>query len=123
MNNVSLLGRTTADVDLKTTQSGKSVVSFTLAVRRKYSKDKTDWINLVAWDKQAEFLSKYVSKGQLIGIEGNIQTRSYEDKNGNKRSVTEVIVDNVYFADSKKRDENTNNEPEYADYSDLDLPF
>lgn len=102
MNNVSLLGRTTNEIELKTTQSGKSVVSFSLAVKRKFSKDKTDFINCIAWDKTAEFLSKYIRKGQMIAVDGNIQTRSYTTNNGEKRSATEVLVENVYFTGDKQ---------------------
>lgn len=101
MNNVSLLGRPTTDIELRTTTSGKSVVSFTIAVKRKYSKDETDWIPVVAWEKTAEFLSKYVRKGQMIAIDGSIQTRKYTDKNGNNRQAVEVVAANAYFASEK----------------------
>lgn len=102
MNNIQLLGRTTSDLELKTTTSGKSVCSFTLAVDRKYSKDTTDFIPCTIWDKGAEVMSKYVKKGQLIAIDGSLYTRKYEDKNGNNRTAYEVKVNNFYFAESKK---------------------
>lgn len=130
MNNVSLLGRTTSEIELKTTASGKSVVSFTLAVNRKYDKQKTDFIPCVAWNKTAEFLSQYVRKGQMIAIEGEIQVRSYTDREGKNRNAFEVIASNVYFAGDKPK-ETTNIVPnisnndfeEIGGMSDSDLPF
>lgn len=102
MNNIQLLGRTTSDLELKTTTSGKSVCSFTLAVDRKYSKDTTDFIPCTIWDKGAEVMSKYVKKGQLIAVDGSLYTRKYQDKDGNNRTAYEVNVNNFYFAESKK---------------------
>ena len=104
INKVILGGRLTADVELKSTQSGVSVCQFSLAVNRKYSKDgeqAVDFISCVAWRTTAEFLSRYFKKGSSVCIVGNIQTRSYTDKEGNKRSATEVIVDEANFVDSK----------------------
>ena len=104
LNKVILGGRLTADVELKTTPSGVSVCTFSLAVNRKYSKEgeqAADFINCVAWRTTAEFISKYFRKGNSICIMGNIQTRSYTDKDGIKRNVTEVIVDEAMFVDSK----------------------
>lgn len=104
LNKVILGGRLTADPELKTTPSGVSVCSFSIAVGRKYSKEgeqTTDFITCVAWRQSAEFISKFFRKGSSICIVGNIQTRSYTDKDGNKRSVTEVIVDEANFVDSK----------------------
>ena len=104
LNKVILGGRLTADIELKTTPSGVSVCTFSLAINRKYSKEgeqATDFINCVAWRGTAEFISKYFHKGNSICIMGNIQTRSYTDKDGIKRSVTEVIVDEAMFVDSK----------------------
>lgn len=117
MNHVILLGRTTSDIELKTTPSGKSVVNFTLAVKRKYNNQETDFINCIAWENTAVFLSKYIQKGQMIAVDGFIQVRGYTDKEGNKRHVTEVIVNNVYFAGEKKRQE-----PDCFD-TPLDMPF
>jgi len=102
MNNIQLLGRTTSDLGLKTTTSGKSVCSFTLAVDRKYSKDTTDFIPCTIWDKGAEVMSKYVKKGQLIAVDGSLYTRKYQDKDGNNRTAYEVNVNNFYFAENKK---------------------
>lgn len=106
MNKVILMGRLTADPELKTTPSGISVTSFSLAVDRKYAKQgeerKTDFINIVAWRQRAEFICKYFTKGQLIAIDGSIETRSYVDKNGNNRTAFEVLAENVYFTGDKR---------------------
>lgn len=104
INKVILGGRLTADPELKSTQSGVSVCSFSIAVGRKYSKEgeqATDFITCVAWRATAEFISRYFRKGSSLCIVGNIQTRSYTDKDGNKRNATEVIVDEALFVDSK----------------------
>lgn len=105
LNKAMLQGRLTADPELRSTQSGISVTPFTLAVPRSYKKDgeqETDFINCVAWRSTAEFVCKYFQKGQQAVIDGSIQTRSYTDKQGAKRTAFEVVVDNIYFADSKK---------------------
>ena len=104
MNKAILTGRLTKNPELKTTQSGLSVCSFTIAVNRRFKNAdgnyEADFINCVAWRQQAEYLSKYFAKGRMIGIVGNIQTRFYE--NGGKRVyITEIIVEEVHFVDSK----------------------
>ena len=101
MNSVILCGRTTTDIDLRTTTSGKSVTSFALAVDRPGTNDKTDFIPIVAWGKTAEFLNKYISKGKKIIVEGFLSSRKYEDKNGNSRVAYEVVANRVEFADGK----------------------
>ena len=101
MNCVILCGRTTTDIDIRTTASGKSVTSFALAVDRPGANDKTDFIPIVAWEKTAEFLNKYISKGRKIIVEGFLSTRKYEDKNGNSRVAYEVVANRVEFADGK----------------------
>lgn len=102
-NLVVLTGRITADVELKTTPSGVSVCTFSIAVDRGYGENKqTDFINIVAWRQTAEFICKYFNKGSMIGIEGSIQTRKYQDKNGNTRTAFEVVANNVQFMESKK---------------------
>lgn len=101
MNNIILLGRTTSAIELKQTQAGKSVASFSLAVKRPYTKDTTDFHTIIAWDKQAELLSKYVKKGDQICIRGYLTNRSWTDNNGNKRYATEVIVDEISFVGNK----------------------
>ena len=101
MNCVILCGRTTTDIDIRTTASGKSVTSFALAVDRPGANDKTDFIPIVAWEKTAEFLNKYISKGRKIIVEGFLSSRKYEDKNGNSRVAYEVVANRVEFADGK----------------------
>ena len=105
LNRVILMGRLTADPEHKQTPSGVSVTSFSIAVDRNYSnKDgnrQTDFINCVAWRQTAEFISRYFSKGRLMAVEGSLQVRNYVDRNENKRQAVEVVVDQVYFADSK----------------------
>lgn len=103
INNVVLTGRLTKDIELRRTTSGKTCTSFTLAVNR--NKQETDFINCVAWNQEAESLEKYTKKGSLIGIEGRIQTRSYDDINGKKVYITEVLVRNKTFLE--KLDKNT----------------
>ena len=111
MNSIVLLGRTTAPIELKQTQAGKSVVSFSLAVKRPFTNDTTDFFTVVAWDKQAELLSKYVSKGSQICIRGYLTTRSWKDQNGNTRYATEVIASEATFCEAKK-DGETNSLPQ-----------
>ena len=105
MNVVCLLGRLTATPEQKTTQSGVSVTSFSVAVDRTYqpkgAERQTDFINCVAWRNTAEFICRYFQKGQRIALQGSLQSRSYTDKNGNNRTVFEVVVDNAFFAESK----------------------
>lgn len=110
LNRAILMGRITKSPELKNTQSGVPVIQISVAVDRDYTpkgKEKqTDFIDVVAWRGTAEFISKYFEKGQLIALTGSIQTRSYTDNQGNKRSVTEVIADQAYFAGSKKESGN-----------------
>lgn len=133
MNNVSLTGRITKDPEAKTTQANKTYVTFTLAVDRNFKDESgnyiTDFINCVAWNSQAEFIKKYVAKGNLIEITGSIQTRTYQKSNGENRSITEIIVDNVKNLTPKSNDEKkaetketTNNSSLFYDDDD-DLPF
>ena len=112
-NKAILIGRITADPELKQTPTGLSVISFSIAVDRRYSgqgsERKADFINVVAWRQSAEFVSKYFHKGDAIGVDGSIQTRNYEDKSGNKRVSVEVVADNVFFVGSKNSSGNTGN--------------
>lgn len=106
MNVCALMGRLTADPELRQTGNGNSVVSFTVAVDRQYSKEEkqADFINVVAWRGTAEFIEKHFKKGQMIAVEGRIQTRKYEDKDGNNRTAFEVVANNVSFCgDGKPR--------------------
>ena len=115
MNVTVITGRLTDNITLRKTQSGKAVTSFTVAVNRRYDKDKTDFINCVAWGKTAEFMSNYLSKGLLIAVHGEIQTRNYDDVDGKRVYVTEVIANNVEALEWKKeeqsQDVNTTFEP------------
>lgn len=98
LNTVAIMGRLVADPELRTTQSGVSVTSFRIAVDRPASKEKqADFIDIVAWRQTAEFVCKYFTKGRMIALQGRIQTRGYEDKNGNKRTAVEVVAENVSF--------------------------
>lgn len=108
-NLVVLTGRLTANPELKTTPNGVSVTSFSIAVERRYRQGEerqADFINIVAWRSSAEFICKYFSKGSMIGIEGAIQTRKYQDKDGNNRTAFEVVANNVQFVESKRPQEN-----------------
>lgn len=108
MNNANLVGRLTRPVDLRYTQTGIAYGSFTLAVTRKYkNKDgerEADFINCVIWKKGAELLANYTQKGSLIGVSGPIQTRSYDNQQGQRVYVTEVLVENFDFLESRKND-------------------
>lgn len=108
MNNANLVGRLTRPVDLRYTQTGIAYGSFTIAVNRKYkNKDgerEADFINCVIWKKGAELLSNYTQKGSLIGVSGPIQTRSYDNQQGQRVYVTEVLVENFDFLESRKND-------------------
>ncbi len=103
MNSCNFTGRFTSNPELKTTKSGTTVCSFTLAVDRPFASkdgDKVDFIDFVAWRQNAEFIGKYFTKGRIIAVTGSLQTRSYEDKNGNRRKAVEVVVDHADFCDS-----------------------
>ena len=112
INRAVLTGRLTRDPELRTTQSGLSVAAFNLAVDRQYSnsqgKRDTDFISCVIWRKSAENFCKFTSKGSLVGIDGRIQTRNYDDKDGKKVYITEVVVDNFALLESKKDRQNNN---------------
>lgn len=102
LNTVNLQGRLAADPELHTTPNGVSVVSFRIGVSRDYNRNQTDWINIVAWRKTAEFVCNYFSKGSMILLQGSIQSRSYKDQNGNNRTVHEVVADRVWFGEQKR---------------------
>ena len=101
MNQINITGRLSAAPELKTTSNGKSVINCTLAVTRPRAKDQTDWIPCVAWNQSAEYLGKYASKGNRIGLSGTLTSRSYEDKEGNKRTILEVLCDSVEILESR----------------------
>lgn len=119
MNKVILIGRLTKDPELRKTPTDVSVVQFTIAVNRAYQQNgekQADFINCVAWRNQAENLAKYIKKGGQIAVEGSIQTRSYDDPNGVRKFVTEVICNQITFLESKKTDSG------YGDLSQLEVP-
>ncbi len=102
MNKVILIGRLTADPEVRQTQSGENVSSFSIAVDRRFSKErKADFINCVAWGKTCDFLNKFFRKGNRLAVIGRLETRSWEDKQGNKRYSTEVTVEEIEFVESK----------------------
>ena len=107
LNKIFIMGRLTRDPELRHTQTGTAVASFSLAVDRDF-KDKstgergTDFINVVAWRQTGEFVSRYFTKGRMAVVEGRLQMRDWTDKDGNKRTTAEVVADNVYFGDSKR---------------------
>ena len=111
LNVVAIMGRLTADPELRKTPNGISVCSFSIACNRSYVKQggerETDFVNIVAWRSTAEFICRYFRKGNMIAINGSIQTRNYEDKNGNKRTAFEIVADNVYFCESKSSSQST----------------
>ena len=109
LNVVAIMGRLVADPELRTTQSGINVVSFRIACDRNFARQgeqrQADFIDIVAWRQQAEFVSKYFQKGSLIAIEGSLQTRQYQDKNGNNRTAVEVVANNISFAGPKSNNQ------------------
>lgn len=113
MNKAILIGRLTKDPELRTTPTGRNVCQFSVAVSRNFTnangEREADFINCVVWDKQAENLVKYQKKGNQIAVEGRIQTRNYDDKDGKKIYVTEIFVSNVTFLDSKGSNDSVNN--------------
>ena len=143
LNNAVIMGRLVAQPELKTTGSGISVTSFTVAVDRRFNKQgeekQADFIDIVAWRNTAEFVCKYFNKGSMIAVQGSIQTRLYEDKDGNKRKAVEIVADTVSFCGSKNDNaaSDQNAAPNYAaaataadagDFTEIpepedDLPF
>lgn len=106
LNHIVLMGRLTRDPEVRHTTSGLPVASFTLAVDRDFAQKgaekQTDFINIVAWRNTAEFVGKYFTKGQLVAVSGRLQVRDWTDKDGGRRTTSEVVADNVYFAESKR---------------------
>lgn len=138
LNKYICIGRLTADIELKRTPNGKTVSSFTVAVDKPYNKNnehpEANFIDCIAWEKNAEFISKYFGKGSKIAITGSVQTRNYEDKEGKKRKVTEVLIESVDFVDKKSEAPITASAPETKEEEspvvaseelngDGDLPF
>ena len=134
LNIVILMGRLTTDPELKTTNSGNTVTSFAVAVERSFSRDgnrETDFINVVAWRSTAEFICKYFRKGQMIAINGSLQQRNYEDRDGNKRTAYEVVAQQVSFCGGKQDKPSDGGhgtlagatDVDFAEMDDGDLPF
>ena len=129
LNRIIVMGRMTRDPELRRTNSGTAVASFSLAVDRDFKspsgEKETDFIDVVAWRNTAEFVSKYFSKGRMAVVEGRLQLRDWTDKDGNKRRSAEIVADSVYFGDSK-RDGGETVEPK-GGFSEIeddgDLPF
>lgn len=105
MNNFSGIGRITKELELRKTPTGKSVLSFSIAINRRYDKDTTDFINCVAWERTAEFIDMYLGKGVMVGIEGELQNKRYTDRDGNQRTTYEVLVMNVTPIEWKNKEE------------------
>lgn len=136
LNHAVLIGRIGQAPELKTTPNGTEVVSFNLAVQRNYNKEITDWISIVAWKGTATFIAKHFNKGDMICIEGNIQTRNYDDKDGKKVYITEVIAERAHFVGEKQKEKSETNTQSHQNNSesfhnddfipvgeDDDLPF
>ncbi len=123
------VGRVTKDIELKKTNNDISVASFTLAINRPYKnqagENEADFINCQCWRQTADNVAKYVSKGSLIGVEGRVQVRTYQDKEDNTRYVTEVVCDNVQFLDTKPKEESPqlDKQEDVKKMTEEDLPF
>ncbi len=127
LNKTILMGRLTADPELRRTQNNTSVTSFTLAVNRSFARQgeqaQTDFIDVVAWSATAEFVSKWFRKGMLVAVAGRLQTRSYEDRQGNKRKAVEVVAEEVHFAEPKRESQPQSNNYRGAAPAPSSLPF
>ena len=125
MNRVVEIGRNVRDIDLRATSSGTSVVSFSIAVKRNFKNANgdydSDFFECIAFNKLAETISKYVKKGDMIGIEGRLQTRKYDDKEGRTHYITEIIVENIDFLQKKKQEELP--ESEITEVYECETPF
>ena len=112
LNHITIMGRLTRDPELRSTQSGVSVASFTVAVDRDFGgrdggEKQTDFIDCVAWRQTGEFVSKYFHKGSMIVVSGRLQSRKWQDRDGNNRTSWEIVADNVYFGESRRDSENS----------------
>lgn len=123
LNHITIMGRLTKDPELRRTQSGTAVTSFTIACDRDFGEKKeTDFIDCTAWRQTGEFVSKYFSKGRMIVLSGRLQIRKWTDMDGNKRSAAEIVAENVYFGDSQK-DAKKNDDFPVMEGEDYGLPF
>lgn len=129
LNTITIMGRLTRDPELRRTNNGTAVTSFTLACERDFAAQgetrETDFIDIVAWRYTAEFVDKYFSKGQMAIVTGRLQIRNWEDKEGNKRRSAEILADHVYFGEGKKDRTETYEPQEFTETTedDPDLPF
>ena len=127
LNSVCLMGRLVVDPELKSTQSGVSVCNFRIAVDRTYTpkgqEKQTDFINIITWRSTAEFVSRYFRKGQLVAVQGSIQTGQYTDRDGNKRTTFDVVADNVFFAEKKAESGETKQGAGYDHSPDIQGDF
>lgn len=131
LNHITIMGRLTRDPELRRTNSGIAVASFTVAVDRDFKslsgEKETDFIDVVVWRNTAEFVSKYFSKGRMAVVEGRLQIRDWKDKDGNKRRSAEIVADSVYFGDSKRDGGDTAQSDPQGGFSEIaddgDLPF
>ena len=134
MNSVNIIGRITADPEVRRTQDGTAVCSYTVAVKRPRVKDTYDFINCVTWRQGAEYLAQYGHKGDIVAVSGSLQSRKWEDKNGNKRTEWEVVTDTVELISSKRNSEASGNtsqsnnstygQPSYSqqNFQTIDIP-
>ena len=130
INNVVIMGRLTKDVEERTTSTGKKVCSFCVALNDNFDKEKTHYLDVIAWNKTAEFVCTYFRKGSMIAVQGRLATRTWEDKNGSKHKAVEIVADNVSFCGDKKESSNASVDvpaPTDAEYRDIPddeaLPF
>ena len=129
LNHITVMGRIVRDPELRRTGSGAAVASFTVAVDRDYAAEgqqrEADFIDCVAWRQVGEFVSRYFAKGSMIVVSGRLQVRSWTDKDGAKRKTAEVVAENVYFGEAKKRDGSSQGAADFApvDDDDAQLPF
>ena len=124
LNHITIMGRLTADTELRRTQSGKAVVSFTIACDKPGKDSGASFIPCVAWEKTGEFINNYFTKGSAIIVEGRLESRQYETKDGQKRTVTEVVVAQAHFCEKKKEEATTQAPGDFAMLdTDEPLPF
>lgn len=124
INKAILMGRLTKDPELRHTDSGTPVCSFTVAIQNGYGENqKTDFVNCVAWNKSAEFVDKYFTKGRMIIVDGRISTRTWEGQDGKKNYATEVVANQISFGESKKNSETSEDEPEEPSEDDEFVPL
>lgn len=129
LNNIVIMGRLTKDAEERKTNSGKTVCSFCVAVDDRFDREKTHFIDVIAWNNTAEFVCKYFHKGSMIAVQGRLTTRMWEDKNGSKHKAVEVVADEVSFCGDKKSDTShpadvaPPADEDYRDIPDDDLPF